>query len=152
MLLDFYDERNRETDQLLDEQINVEQDKYDGINAYNYRITRTRTKRYRYVGMDVETAKACIAAKRALFTRTFYSWHFNGYSYSKITRGYPEQVATVTANHVGGAMWNVEIQVSERCVAYSHGEPADPGAVVDTAFNSANWRYDEDGEEEEEEE
>ena len=58
-MLNYYDDRNKEEDSLLDEQITMEIDSRSGNsgNMYNWKITRRRTKEYKYVGMDRATAK-----------------------------------------------------------------------------------------------
>lgn len=145
MLLNYYDARNKEEEQLLDEELTTAVDSYDTTrHTYNYKITRHRTKTYRYVGMDRATAKACAAEKKALYTRTFHTWVFNDGRWSVATGGdYTSQVATAVPQRIGGDMWNVEIHVDETCIAYVQGGVTNPSAAVDAACGSASWRYDE---------
>ena len=151
-MLDFYNDTNKEEESLLDELITMEIDSRIGnSSSYNWRITRRRTKQYKYVGMDRATAKACMAAKRAQYLRTFFTWTFsNGRWVQNNTSGgqNKQSVATVTPQRLTGSMWNVNIHVDETCIAYviasiSGGEIVDPGQAVDAYCGSSNWSYDE---------
>ena len=152
-MLNYYDDRNKEEDSLLDEQITMEIDSRSGNsgNMYNWKITRRRTKEYKYVGMDRATAKLCIAAKRAQYLRTFYTWTFTNGRWVRNTTPasmYKQSVANIKPQRLTGSMWNVLIQVDETCVCYVRADAAgsgilDPGAAVDANCGSASWSYDE---------
>ena len=152
-MLNYYDDRNKEEDTLLDEQITMEIDSRSGNTGdnYNWKITRRRTKDYKYVGMDRATAKACVAAKRAQYLRTFYTWTFKNGRWVRNTDAanrYKQSVATIKPQRMTGSMWNVVIQVDETCICYvcvsaTGSAIVDPNAAVDSACGSAEWSYDE---------
>ena len=153
-MLNYYDDRNKEEDSFLDEEIIMELDSYtgsQGSGSFNWKITRRRTKDYKYVGMDKATAKACAAAKRAQYLRTFFTWTFkNGLWVQNRTNAsmYKQCVANVKPQRLTGNMWNVVIQVDETCVCYLHGGPntpsmIDPNYTMDSYCGSASWSYDE---------
>ena len=152
-MLDFYNDTNKEEDTLLDEQITMTLDaRVQGSSSlYNWKIVRRRTKDYKYVGMDRATAKACMAAKRAQYLRTFYTWTFTNGRWQRNVQPaatYKQSVATVTPQRLTGSMWNVRIQVDETCIAYVIADAAgsaivDPSAAVDAACGSGSWSYDE---------
>jgi len=150
-MLNTYTDANKETDAFLDEQITMSIDsRFQRSNFYNWKITRRRTKEYKYVGMDMATAKACAAAKRAQYLRTFYTWTFTNGKWTRNagTEGmYRQSVANIKPQRLTGSMWNVVIQVDETCIAYvigdATGSQINPGAAVDAACGSAEWSYDE---------
>ena len=152
-MLTTYDDTNKEEDSLLDEQITMEIDSRLGSNGnlYNWKITRRRTKDYKYVGMDRATARACMAAKRAQYLRTFYTWTFLNGQWVKNTNPatiYKQSVANVKAQRMTGSMWNVTIQVDETCICYVPSNATgstiiDPAAEVDAHCGSGSWSYDE---------
>lgn len=113
-----------------------------------WKYTRHRTKNYQYVGMDKETAKACMDAKIEQYNRTMYNWIQTGSNRDfemPITddNSYRQQVAQVQASKQNGCLWNVDIQVDETVVAYFHlNKPQDPYAAFNQ-FYWANWSYDE---------
>ncbi len=152
-MLNYYDDRNKEEDSLLDDQFTMEIDSRYGLTTalYNWKITRRRTKEYKYVGMDRATAKACVAAKRAQYLRPFYTWTFKNGRWEQNRDGagmYKQSVANIKAQRMTGSMWNVVIQVDETCICYVQANATgssiiDPGAAIDFACGSASWSYDE---------
>jgi hypothetical protein len=146
-----YTDENKETDALLDEDISMVIDsRVQNSNTYNWKLTRRRTKEYKYVGMDETTAKACAAEKRAQYLRTFYTWTFTNGKWVKNTSPetiYKQSVANISTQRQGGSMWNVRIQVDETCIAYVvgdvNGRQINPGIAIDAACGSAGWSYDE---------
>ena len=153
-MLNTYGDENKEESSLLDEEITMSIDSPMGHGNsayYNWKIVRRRTKDYMYVGMDRATAKACMAAKRAQYLRTFYTWTFTNGRWERNLdprATYKQSVATVRAERLTGSMWNVRIQVDETCVAYVMSDAmgssiVDPAAAVDAACGSAQWSYDE---------
>ena len=152
-MLNTYTDANKEEDTLLDEQITMEIDSRHGLsgNLFNWKITRRRTKDYKYVGMDRATAKACMAAKRAQYLRTFHTWTFKNGRWVQNTdaaSAYKQSVANVKPQRLTGSMWNVVIQVDETCICYVASDATgssilDPNAAVDAACGSAEWSYDE---------
>ena len=150
-MLTTWTDENKETDALLDEQISMVIDsRFQRSSGYNWKITRRRTKEYKYVGMDAATAKACAAAKRAQYLRTFFTWTFTNGKWVRNTgtdSQYKQSVANISTQRQGGNMWNVRIQVDETCIAYvlgdASGSQINPGVAVDAACGSASWSYDE---------
>lgn len=152
-MLNYYDDRNKEEDSLLDDQITMEIDSRWGLTTdrYNWKITRRRTKEYKYVGMDRATAKACVAAKRAQYLRTFYTWTFTNGRWVQnrdAASMYKQSVANIKPQRMTGSMWNVVIQVDETCICYVQSDATgssilDPEAAIDAACGSASWSYDE---------
>ena len=148
-MLNYYDDRNKQEDSLLEEHISMEIDTSSdrSDNVLTWKITRRRTKNYMYVGMDRETAKACAAAKREQYLRTFYTWMLVNKRRVKNTSDtgkYKQSVANIAPQRLTGSMWNVVIQVDETCICYVRGASvSDPGAVVDRECGSGSWSYDE---------
>lgn len=151
-MLDSYTDANKEEESLLDEVIIMELDsRTQNPAVYNWKLTRRRTKDYKYVGMDRATAKACMAAKRAQYLRQFFTWTFTNGRWVKNTRPgtmYKQSVANITPQRLTGNMWNVRIQVDETCIAYVAADAngsaiLDPNAAIDAACGSASWEYDE---------
>ena len=151
-MLDYYDDRNKEEESLLDEEITMTLDsRTQNPQVFNWKLTRRRTKDYKYVGMDRATAKACMAAKRAQYLRQFFTWTFTNGRWVRNTQAgtmYKQSVASITPQRLTGSMWNVRIQVDETCVAYVAADAygsgiIDPNAAIDAACGSASWGYDE---------
>ena len=109
------------------------------------KYTRYRTKNYSFVGMNKTTAKQCVNAKVAQYTRTFYNWYQkNGLWVQDKTRSgqYQELVASVQAIKRDGELWDVEIQVNEVAIVYLFGESMN----IEQTFRGylGDWDYDED--------
>ena len=145
-MLNYFDDRNKEEESLLDEELTMAVDsRVSNTFQYFWRITRHRTKEYMYVGMDRATAKACVAAKRAQYTHTFFNWVFKDDKWVRGSR-YTACCATITSQKLTGNMWNVRISVDETCIAYRSGDASgsqiDPAEVIDEEYGTG-WSYDE---------
>lgn len=143
--LTYYDDRNKVESSLLQTYFQTEHlDRTWG--AYPMKYTRIRTKNYSYVGLSRTTAQACVAAKQAQYTRTYYYWT-NERGIWRMNRTFDNQyqalVAQVQATRQGGGLYNVDIQVNEEAVIYSNN-PIDV-QNLDYVFNNyfPNWSYDE---------
>ena len=146
--LTYYDNRNKVESTLLNTIYTAEVVDRLGGSTYGTPIlkyTRTRTKNYSYVGLSKATARSCVAAKQAQYTRTFYNWYSrNGSWYQDRTaKGmYKELVAGIQASKRDGELWEVQIQVNEVAIVYLLGESMD----IDQTFRAylGDWNYDED--------
>jgi hypothetical protein len=143
--LTYYDDRNKVESSLLQTYYQVEH--LDRVGSqYPMKYTRIRTKNYSYVGLSRTTAKACVEAKLAQYTRTYYYWE-NVRGRWEMKRTYDNQyqslVASVQASRQAGDLYNVDIQVNEECVIYSNGIILDQW--LESTFNNyfPNWTYDE---------
>lgn len=149
--LNYYDDRNKVENQLLNTQY-----QYEFLEPYGYtpmtKITRIRTKTYSYVGLSKTTAKECVKAKQQKYTRRYYYWQqrYGIWEMQKVTsNSYLQLVASVQATRQEGELYNVEIQVNEECVAYVLGSSYDVDQVFNGQFtdwesgHEAPWNYDE---------
>ena len=143
--LTYYDNRNKVESTLLQSQYITENLGRVG-STYQMKYTRIRTKNYSYVGLSRTTAKNCVNAKLAQYTRTYYYWS-NERGYWRMNRTFDNQykasVANVQASKQEGELYNVEIQVNEECVIYSNGVilEEDLPRVFENYFEG--WQYDE---------
>lgn len=143
--LTYYDNRNKVESTLLQSQYITENLGRVG-STYQMKYTRIRTKNYSYVGLSKTTAKNCVNAKLAQYTRTYYYWS-NERGYWRMNRTFDNQykacVANVQASKQEGELYNVEIQVNEECVIYSNGIIFDEDLprVFENYFEG--WQYDE---------
>ena len=82
---------------------------------------RYASKRYRYVGMTEAAKNACVSAMNALYTRTAWTnfWQSNG-TWSTATECGRIPMANVTPVSNDDGSWDVEIDVIEDDVRYSH--------------------------------
>lgn len=146
--LNYFDNRNKVESTLL--QTLYTSEVVGHLSGYSWgtpsmKYTRYRTKNYSYVGMSKATAKQCVDAKVAQYTRTFYNWYQkNGLWLQDRTRDgmYTELVAGVQATKRDGELWDVEIQVNEVAIVYLFGETID----IEQTFRAylGDWNYDED--------
>ena len=146
--LNYYDNRNKVESTLL--QTIYTSEIIDRLGNSNYgtpimKYTRYRTKTYSYIGMNKATAKSCVDAKNAQYTRTYYTWYNkNGlWVQDKTFSGrYTELVAGVQASKRDGALWDVEIQVNETAIVYLLGQSMN----IEQTFRGylGDWNYDED--------
>lgn len=131
MTLNYYDERNR----VIDRGLAVCKDRQRVLGSWTgntlvasgasttygsmWRSTRTATMGYRYVGMDLTTAKACAAAMATYWTRStkIYYWsstagEMGDWLYKSGGDVLMASVAVIKAGD--GPMYDVEIDVRER--------------------------------------
>lgn len=143
--LTYYDDRNKVESALLQTYYQIEHlDKVGTRQPTKY--TRIRTKTYQYVGLSRSAAKACVAAKLAQYTRTYYYWtNSRGTWEMKRTSDnqYQALVANVQASRQAGDLYNVDIQVNEEAILYTNF-PIQEGRI-DDVFNNyfPDWSYDE---------
>lgn len=112
-----------------------------------YRVTRTATKAYSYVGMTKSAADSCAASKRALYTRNHIILDtVNTVPVGSTGRKMPGALAVygcaaeISLNSYRGDTWNVDISVNETDIRCSATAPNDPASL----FTSENARdYDE---------
>lgn len=150
-LLTTWTNTNKQEDVALSSLYTMERDSaYGTLNTWWWKITRRRTKTYRYVGLTKAAAKSCVAAKQAQYLRRFWPWQFANGKWTQLQRpsdSYTEQVAEVTASHDEGEMWSVSISVDETCVAYVLGGSSESTINAETAVtnlcHTADWSYDE---------
>ena len=155
-LFETWSDANKQTDTALSSLYTCDRDAFvpnGGSGTYWWKITRRRTKSYRYVGMTEAAAKACAAAKMQQYCRRFVSWlwaHGTWTVLSDIDNTYCEQVAEITAEHTEGKMWSVSINVDEICIAYYHYGSADAidnwqalDHIITDYCGTGNWSYDE---------
>lgn len=126
-LLTSYGDSNKVTEELL----NVSYNSVvvaSGEEATIRRFVRLATKRYSYVGMDLATARQCMAAKTAQYTYTRAN-------YSK--DGDTEKVlgAAVQAVKESAHMWRVDITVNIQDEVVTDTNPSDPSGL----FPSINF-------------
>ena len=146
--LNYYDNRNKVESTLLQTIYTSEIiGRLGGVSwgTPSMKYTRYRTKNYSYVGMNKATAKLCVDAKIAQYTRTYYNWYQrNGiWVQDKTIDGqYKELVAGVQASKRDGELWDVEIQVNEVAIVYLFGMSLD----IEQTFRAylGDWNYDED--------
>ena len=146
--LNYYDNRNKVESTLLQTLYTTEiVGRLGGVSwgTPSVRYTRYRTKNYSFVGMSKATARQCVNAKIAQYTRTFYSWYQKGgvWVQDRTRDGqYKELVAGVHASKRDGELWDVEIQVNEVAVVYLFGESMD----IEQTFRAylGDWNYVED--------
>ncbi len=131
MLLNYYDARNR----VIDRGLAVCKDSQRVLGSWTgetvvasgasttygsmWRKTRTATMSYRYVGMDLTTAKACAAAMATYWTRKtkYYVWNsMAGEMGDWLPQdGVSALMASIAVVKAGdGPMYDVEIEVRER--------------------------------------
>lgn len=82
---------------------------------------RYARKRYRYVGMTSGAKDACISAMNSLYNRTCWTnyWQDNGsWGPTEVSGSVPLALVTPIENDDGS--WDVEIDVNEDDVRYSH--------------------------------
>ena len=155
-LFDTWSDANKQTDSALSSTYTCERDAYvpgRWGGTYWWKITRRRTKSYRYVGMTEAAAKACVQAKLQQYCRSFVSWLWANGTWTvlnNIDDRYCDQVAEVSAEHTEGKMWSVKIDVDEICIAYYHYGSADAidnwtalEHIVNDYCNTSDWSYDE---------
>lgn len=111
-----------------------------------YRVTRTASKRYEFVGMTRETANDCRAAKVAQYTRKHYSI-VEGTRDEGLNLPFEKTavscMANITVSHSHSSAWVCSIDVNEVDVKAVRTPPADPA----TLFADLNeYDYDEDSE------
>lgn len=109
-----------------------------------YRYTRHVTKTYKFKGMTEATAKACVQAKRAQYTRRFMQWvlyasyYRSPWELHNTTQSwreqppYTEQVATFNVTRVSDApVYDLEITINETTALYSRRnyEPTSLSAI-----------------------
>ncbi len=130
MLLNYYDERNRVVERGLavvkerqlvfgkwvgEALVGGSTTTYDRM----WRSTRTATMSYRYVGMDLATAKACAAAMEAYWTRstTVSVWSSTAGEmgdWNSVSGGSVLMAEVAVVKSGEGPMFEVEVRVSER--------------------------------------
>ena len=151
MLLNEWGEFNRVDTKPFDRR--YESRSYNSVTATgNYKKTTTETHRFvnhtfRYVGMDLATAKACAAALREKYRRTFWNWRYTSSSADGTLGGgwaksdsYVASVATVELVQMGGHMYGVDCQVNEETILYRTSAAADIEAAFTAAYGE--WAYD----------
>lgn len=127
-MLNYYDDRNKVTDTALQiyYKFRTRFVQIDDTLYPQYNITRRAVKKYRYVGMDLTTAKACAAAKRTKYTRYVKGWRWDPeQTPSWIPQNMSQCQADIAIVHVDGAMWNVEINVDETDDVWRSSLPSD---------------------------
>lgn len=148
MLLNYYDERNR----VIDKGLAVCKNRQRVLGSWTgntlvasaasvtyghmWRSTRTATMGYRYVGMDLTTAKACAAAMAAYWTRstTVSTWDsVAGDMGDWLTvSGGSVLMASISVVRAGeGPMYDVEIEVRERDEKWGKANTAVSWALED---------------------
>jgi hypothetical protein len=151
MLLETWGEFNRVDTKPFDRR--YESRSYISATASgNYKKTTIETHRFvthtfRYVGMDLATAKACAAALREKYRRTYWNWKYTSSSADGTLGGgwakadsYAATVATVELAHMAGNMYAVDCQVNEETILYRVGAAADIEAAFTAAYG--DWQYD----------
>lgn len=126
-LLNYYDSRNR----VVDTGLTVQYDKRKIYGDWTHTVgagqdhyyeawemTRTARKTYKYVGMDEDTAKACVAAMTTLYTRTQKDsiWDYNPLNpaeFAEPSTGSSIVMAEIAIQHQAGHMWSVSVSVNE---------------------------------------
>ena len=108
-----------------------------------WRIVRHATKEYRYTGMTQAAAKACAAAKRTQYARTYNSWDYDSANHAFVATSVVARQAEIKARRVAGDLWEVAINVNEQHTGYKIGASAPTDAECATVIGCANWEYDE---------
>lgn len=116
MLINFWSDANKVTHCGLQVQWTMTQVGYVSGNPW-YEFHRIATKSYSYVGMNETTARACVDAKQAQYTRTFTQWYTERGAMYKPTK-ISKCVANVVLRHDAGNMWSVDIDVNEDQIQY----------------------------------
>ena len=88
-----------------------------------FRITRTRTKSFQFVGLSADAAVSCAAAMYERYIRSIPSWTCYtsqaGRQYWYSQGGVRTPCASVETSHRDGHMWEVNVQLSEEVCAYT---------------------------------
>lgn len=116
MLINYWSDANKVTHRGLQVQWTMAQVGYVSGNPW-YEFHRIATKSYSYVGMNETTARACVDAKQAQYTRTFTQWYTERGAMYKPTK-ISKCVANVVLRHDAGNMWSVDIDVNEDQIQY----------------------------------
>lgn len=140
-LLSTYSAANRvvESDSVVMYSMSVSLGEFWVEDVFEYR--RLRSKSYRYVGMDIDTARDCAAAAAAYYMRdktvprVGKSWDIQNVSAGK------ELMADIAIQRRGGNMYDVVINVHEDDIRSSKDGTLEPASLfTDTIYS--NRKYD----------
>lgn len=134
-----------------------------------FKITRTRTKSFQFVGLSADAVTSCATAMYERYIRSIPSWTCytdqGGRQFWYSQGGVRTPCASVETSHREGHMWEVNVQLSEEVCAYTKmastwspnnsaleyelenrqivNSDNDGGAIVNhVAVDISGWEYD----------